>query len=65
MGSDMTTTRMTRRNLFVPDPLWSAVNSEAKRDAERLGREVSAAEWVRVAIEERLARVRGSTTEEG
>jgi hypothetical protein len=50
------TPSMTRRNIHVPDPVWERAEAAARRQSEEERRSVSIAEWVRVAIVERLAR---------
>lgn len=39
-----------RRNIWLPDKLWSAVVEAAARETVRTGEQVSASEWIRRAI---------------
>ena len=43
-----------RRNITVPPSLWAAVVKAAARETIRTGEQVSASEWIRRAIRERL-----------
>ena len=49
-------TTMTRRNIFLPDPLWEAAQRIAEQDAAEQGRAVSAADVVRTALEQYIAK---------
>lgn len=39
--------RMTRRNMMLPDSLWSKVLKAAADEGAKRGKPMSAAEWVR------------------
>lgn len=54
------TNRMTRRNLHIPDPLWRRADEAARALSAEEGREISVAEYVRRALEEKLDREAGS-----
>jgi Arc/MetJ-type ribon-helix-helix transcriptional regulator len=45
-----------RRNIWLPDDLWAAVIEAAARETIATGRQVSAAEYIRRAVDERLER---------
>jgi hypothetical protein len=57
MGGTMSA-MMTRRNVFLPDPLWEAAQRIAEQDSQEQGRGVSAADIVREALE-RYVKTRG------
>lgn len=50
------TANMIRTNLSLPAELWRAVIRAAAREQARTGEPVSAAEWIRQAIERALAK---------
>jgi len=45
-----------RRNIYLPDELWRRVVEAAARLSLATGEQVSASEWIRDAIEQRLER---------
>ena len=44
-----------RRNITIPPSLWAAVVEAAAHETIDTGAQVSAAEWIRRALKERLA----------
>jgi hypothetical protein len=47
--------KMTRRNVFLPDPLWARLTVEAERRSMEQGRHISVAELIREAAEALLS----------
>jgi hypothetical protein len=47
---------MTRRQFYIPDPLWQAVQRMAEHETGSRGRKVHAADVVREALEAHVAR---------
>jgi len=45
----------TRRNIWIPDDLWRQIVRAAAAEQQEKGEPVSAAEWIRTAIEQRLS----------
>jgi len=41
---------MTRRNIYLPDDLWAAIQRAAADEGARKGHTVSASEWIRKAL---------------
>ncbi len=50
---------MTRRNMMLPDSLWSKIQQAAADEGAKIGKPVSAAAWVRKALE-KAVRARGA-----
>lgn len=44
-----------RRNITIPPSLWAAVIEAAARETIQTGEQVSASEWIRRAVRDRLA----------
>jgi Arc/MetJ-type ribon-helix-helix transcriptional regulator len=46
-----------RRNVWLPDSEWERIQLAALQQSVELGQRVTASEWIRCAIRERLDRV--------
>lgn len=57
---------MSRHHIYLPDDLWDRVQRAALEEAVRRGKQVSASEWIRETIQQRLGDdVAGEEEDEG
>ena len=52
----MADTKSTRRNIYLPDDLWTRVAGRCMKEELATGERVSASQWIRRAIRESLTK---------
>ena len=47
----MTADQMTRRNIYLPDDLWEAIQKKAAEEGFKRGTPMHASEWIRDVLQ--------------